>query len=179
MSLLIRNGLIVTMNDRFDIVEGDLSIRDGRLAAIGTNLPGPHSKTIDARGGFILPGLIQTHIHLCQTLFRGYADDRPLMEWLRQRVWPMEAAHTPSTLRAAARLAATELLTTGTTSVLTMETVHDTEAVCEAVAESAPFDAEVVGQLALAGLPLAALDELDDGHVPAPGPASRHDSEGG
>jgi 5-methylthioadenosine/S-adenosylhomocysteine deaminase len=136
MSLLIRNGLIVTMNDRFDIVDGDVSIENGRIAAIGPNLSARQAKTIDARGGFILPGLIQTHIHLCQTLFRGYADDRPLMDWLQQRVWPMEAAHTPATLRAAARLAATELLTTGTTAVLTMETVHDTDAVCEAVAES-------------------------------------------
>jgi 5-methylthioadenosine/S-adenosylhomocysteine deaminase len=135
-SLLIRNGLIVTMNDRFDIVDGDVSIQDGRIAAIGSNLPGRHAKTIDARGGFILPGLIQTHVHLCQTLFRGYADDRPLMDWLRQRVWPMEAAHTAATLRAAARLATTELLMTGTTAVLTMETVHDTDAVVEAVAAS-------------------------------------------
>jgi len=136
MSLLIRNGLILTMNDRFDIVEGDVSIENGRIAAIGSNLLGRHAKTIDAGGGFILPGLIQTHIHLCQTLFRGYADDRPLMDWLQQRVWPMEAAHTAATLRAAARLATTELLTTGTTAVLTMETVHDTDAVFEAVAES-------------------------------------------
>jgi 5-methylthioadenosine/S-adenosylhomocysteine deaminase len=136
LSLLIRNGLIVTMNDRLDIVDGDVSIQDGHIAAIGANLPGSHTKTIDARGGFILPGLIQTHIHLCQTLFRGYADDRPLMDWLRQRVWPMEAAHTASTLRTSARLATTELLTTGTTAVLTMETVHDTDAVLEAVAES-------------------------------------------
>lgn len=136
MSLLIRNGLILTMNDRFDIVEGDVSIENGRIAAIGSNLLGRHAKTIDAGGGFILPGLIQTHIHLCQTLFRGYADDRPLMDWLQQRVWPLEAAHTAATLRAAARLATTELLTTGTTAVLTMETVHDTDAVFEAVAES-------------------------------------------
>src|SRR5437773_10644005 len=117
------------MNDAFDIVEGDVSIRGGRIAAIGTNVAGPHSKTIDARGGFVLPGLIQTHVHLCQTLFRGYADDLPLMEWLRKRVWPMEAAHTPDTLRAAARLATIELLASGTTSVLTMETVHDTDVV--------------------------------------------------
>ena len=79
--------------------------------------------SIDARGGYVLPGFIQTHIHLCQTLFRGYADDLPLMDWLRTRVWPMEAAHTPATLRAAARLATTELLSSGTTAVLTMETV--------------------------------------------------------
>src|SRR6185436_3057576 len=136
MSLLIRSGTVVTMNDRFDIVEGDVSIRDGRIAAIGSGIGGPHDRVIDAGGGYVLPGLIQTHIHLCQTLFRGYADDLPLMDWLRTRVWPMEAAHTPETLRAAARLATTELLSIGTTTVLTMETVHDTDVVFEAVAES-------------------------------------------
>ena len=104
---------------------------DRRRASTGRTIA-----SIDARGGYVLPGFIQTHIHLCQTLFRGYADDLPLMDWLRTRVWPMEAAHTPATLRAAARLAATELLCSGTTAVLTMETVHDTDAVFEAVAES-------------------------------------------
>ena len=83
------------MNDRFDIVEGDVSIEDGRIAAIGSVDLDDHDHTIDARGGYVLPGFIQTHIHLCQTLFRGYADDLPLMDWLRRRVWPMEAAHTP------------------------------------------------------------------------------------
>jgi len=136
MSLLLRNGLILTINDRLDVVDGDVSIRGGRIAAIGANLSGPHDRTIDARGGYILPGFIQTHIHLCQTLFRGYADDLRLMDWLRTRVWPMEAAHTSRTLRAAARLATTELLASGTTAVLTMETVHETDAVFEAVGES-------------------------------------------
>jgi 5-methylthioadenosine/S-adenosylhomocysteine deaminase len=135
-SLLIRSGVVVTMNDRFDIVEGDVSIRDGRIAAIGANITTPHDTVVDARGGYVLPGLIQTHIHLCQTLFRGYADDLRLMDWLRTRIWPMEAAHTPATLRAATRLATTELLSSGTTAVLTMETVHDTDVVFEAVAES-------------------------------------------
>jgi 5-methylthioadenosine/S-adenosylhomocysteine deaminase len=135
-SLLIRGGTIVTMNDRFDVLEADVSIRDGRIAAIGSDLAGPHDHTIDAGGGWVLPGFVQTHLHLCQTIFRGYADDLPLMAWLRQRVWPMEAAHTPETLRASTRLAAVELLATGTTAVLTMETVHDTDAVFEAVAET-------------------------------------------
>src|SRR5881397_4042850 len=136
MSLLIRGGQIVTLNDRHDIIDGDVSIKDGRIAAIGSNIAERHDKVIDAAGGYILPGFIQTHIHLCQTLFRGFADDLPLMDWLRTRIWPMEAAHTPATLRAAARLAATELLSSGTTAVLTMETVHDTDVVFEAVAES-------------------------------------------
>jgi 5-methylthioadenosine/S-adenosylhomocysteine deaminase len=135
-SLLIRGGIIVTMNDRLDVVEGDVSIRDGRIDGVGSGYFGYHEKTINARGGFVLPGFVQTHVHLCQTLFRGYADDLPLMDWLRRRVWPMEAAHTPRTLRAAARLATTELLSAGTTTVLTMETVHDTDVVFETVADS-------------------------------------------
>src|SRR5204863_7177769 len=56
--------------------------------------------------------------------------------WSGTRVWPMEAVHTPATLRAATWLATTELLSSGTTAVLTMETVHDTDTVFEAVAES-------------------------------------------
>ncbi len=136
MSLLIRGGLVVTMNDAFEVLEGDVSIRDGRIAAIASNIIAPHDRVVDARGGYVLPGLIQTHIHLCQTLFRGFADDLPLMDWLRKRVWPMEAAHTPASLRAATRLATTELLCSGTTTVLTMETVHDTDVVFETVAES-------------------------------------------
>jgi 5-methylthioadenosine/S-adenosylhomocysteine deaminase len=135
-TLVIRNGVVVTMNDRFDVLAGDVSIRDGRIARIGSDISEPHDRSLDARGGYILPGLIQTHVHLCQTLFRGAADDLPLMEWLRQRVWPMEAAHTPRSLRAAARLAITELLAGGTTTVLTMETVHDTDVVFEEVAAS-------------------------------------------
>jgi 5-methylthioadenosine/S-adenosylhomocysteine deaminase len=58
----------------------------------------------------------------------------PLLEWLRRRVWPLEAAHTPSTLRASTLLAASELLLSGTTTVLTMETVHDTDVVFETLA---------------------------------------------
>jgi cytosine/adenosine deaminase-related metal-dependent hydrolase len=126
------------MNDGLDIVEGDVSVRDGRILAVGPDLSSlpPHDRTIDARGGFVLPGFIQTPIHLCQTLFRGFADDLRLMDWLRTRVWPMEAAHTPATLRAASRLATTELLCSGTTAVLTMETVHDTDVVFDAVRDS-------------------------------------------
>jgi 5-methylthioadenosine/S-adenosylhomocysteine deaminase len=130
---LIRNATIVTMNDALDIVHGSVSVRDGRIASVGPEPEGAHDTVIDAGGAYLLPGFIQTHVHLCQTLFRGYADDMPLLEWLRRRVWPMEAAHTPQTLRASARLAAAELLLSGTTTALTMETVHDTDVVFEAL----------------------------------------------
>jgi 5-methylthioadenosine/S-adenosylhomocysteine deaminase len=122
------------MNDAFEVIEGDVLVRDGRITQIG-NIPADAivDRTIEGRGSYLLPGFIQTHIHLCQTLFRGYADDLALLDWLKTRVWPMEAAHTPASLAAAARQAAAELLRSGTTTALTMETVHDTDAVFEAL----------------------------------------------
>ena len=133
-TVLIRDGTIVTMNDAMDVVTGDVWVRDGRIAAIGTAPPeAGRASAIDAEGGIVLPGFVQTHVHLCQTLFRGLADDLPLLAWLRQRVWPLEAAHDEDTLATAARLAAAELLLGGTTSVLTMETVHGTDAVFDAL----------------------------------------------
>jgi 5-methylthioadenosine/S-adenosylhomocysteine deaminase len=134
MSLLVRNAVLLTMNDALDVIEGDVLVREGRIEAIGSFSDDRAERVVNAGGGYVLPGFIQTHVHLCQTLFRGYADDLPLLEWLKQRIWPMEAAHTPASLATAARLAAAELLLGGTTTVLTMETVHDTDAVFEALA---------------------------------------------
>jgi 5-methylthioadenosine/S-adenosylhomocysteine deaminase len=133
MSLLLRNATIVTMNDSMDVVSGDVFVEGGRIAAVGEVGDVPAARVINTGGGYLLPGFIQTHIHLCQTLFRGYADDLALLDWLRLRIWPLEAAHTPASLAASARLAAAELLLGGTTTVLTMETVHDTDAVFAAL----------------------------------------------
>ena len=154
-STLIRNATIVTMNDRLEILEGAVGVREGRIVSVGAEPEGPWDSTIDARGAYLLPGFIQTHIHLCQTLFRGYADDMPLLDWLRRCVWPMEAAHNGSTLRASTRLAASELLLSGTTTVLTMETVHDTDVVFETLAD--------IGMRAVVG---KCMMDSDDG-VPA------------
>ena len=122
------------MNDALDVLSGDVLVQGGRIVAVGDVGDVTAERVINAAGDILLPGLIQTHVHLCQTLFRGYADDLALLDWLKQRIWPMEAAHTPRSLAAAARLAAVELLLGGTTTVLTMETVHDTDAVFEALA---------------------------------------------
>src|SRR3954468_5644458 len=136
-AVIIRNATIVTMNDRLDILDGDVLVRAGRIVSVGENVqPRGDARAIDAAGGYLLPGFVQTHVHLCQTLFRGSADDMPLLEWLKRRVWPMESAHTPATLRASARLAVAELLLSGTTSVLTMETVHDTDVVFETLVDT-------------------------------------------
>lgn len=134
-SILITNGTILTMDDRDSIVQGDLLIRDGRLTSLGQT--GETADiTIDAGGCAVLPGFVQTHIHLCQTLFRGAADDLPLLDWLKKRVWPMEAAHSPDSVRASARLGIAELIKGGTTCALTMETVNHTEEVFKVVEES-------------------------------------------
>lgn len=122
------------MNDAREVVPGDVWIEGNRIASVGRAPEGSRADvTIDAEGGIVMPGFIQTHIHLCQTLFRGSADDRPLLAWLRERIWPLEAAHDDVTIAAAARLAAAELVLGGTTCALTMETVHGTDAVFDAL----------------------------------------------
>ena len=135
MTTLIRNATILTMNDHLDIVEGAVAVSGGRIVSVGAEPPSACDHVVNAGGAYLLPGFIQTHVHLCQTLFRSYADDMPLLEWLRRLIWPMEAAHSPSTLRASTRLAACDLLLSGTTTALTMETVHDTDVVFETLAD--------------------------------------------
>ena len=135
-SILIKGGTIVTMDQNNSIVSGDLFIREGRIAEIGKRIGSDAAETIDATDCVVLPGFVQTHIHLCQTLFRGAADDLALIDWLKKRVWPMEAAHTKESIRASARLGIAELIKGGTTCALTMETVRHTEEVLRVVEES-------------------------------------------
>src|SRR5437016_1273562 len=134
-SLLIKDGTIVTMDISDSIRRGDLLIRDGRITEIAEGIKADADETIHARGCAVLPGFVQTHIHLCQTLFRGAADDLALIDWLKKRVWPMEAAHTPESIRASAQLGVAELIKGGTTCALTMETVRHTEEVLRVVEE--------------------------------------------
>jgi 5-methylthioadenosine/S-adenosylhomocysteine deaminase len=134
-SILIKNGTLVTMDPANTIVRADLLIIDERIAEIGGT--GQTADTvIDASGCAVIPGFVQTHIHLCQTIFRGAADDLALIDWLKQRVWPMEAAHSPSSIKASARLGIAELIKGGTTCALTMETVNHTREVFKVVEES-------------------------------------------
>jgi cytosine/adenosine deaminase-related metal-dependent hydrolase len=97
---------------------------------------GRAQRSIDASGMVIVPGLVQAHIHLCQTLFRGLAEDKPLLAWLRERIWPLEASHDPDSMRASARVGIAELLLGGTTSILDMGTVHHTDTLFETARET-------------------------------------------
>jgi 5-methylthioadenosine/S-adenosylhomocysteine deaminase len=134
-SILIKNGTLVTVDPSNRIVRGDLLIAHGRIVALG-NSEQDADVVIDASECAVIPGFVQTHIHLCQTLFRGAADDLALIDWLKQRVWPMEAAHTPASIAASARLGIAELIKGGTTCALTMETVNHTGEVFKAVEET-------------------------------------------
>jgi 5-methylthioadenosine/S-adenosylhomocysteine deaminase len=140
MAVLIKDATIITLEDANRVFEGSVAIDRGRIVAVEPSATASFDiafdDVIDGRGCALLPGFIQTHIHLCQTLFRGAADDLELIDWLKQRVWPMEAAHTPESLYASARLGVAELIKGGTTCALTMETVNHTESVFRAVEES-------------------------------------------
>ena len=118
------------------IVDADVLVRDGKIAAVGRTVGRAGGTTvIDCKGLIVLPGLIQAHIHLCQTLFRGLADDLTLEAWLARRIWPLEAAHTKESVYWSAMLGAAELLLGGTTAILDMETVRHTGAAFEALEE--------------------------------------------
>ena len=136
--IVIRGARIVTLDAQNRILDGDVTIVKGRISAIEphSSRSSDASEVIEAQGKVLLPGFVQTHIHLCQTLFRGSADDLSLIDWLKTRIWPMEAAHTPNSIRASAQLGVAELIRGGTTCALTMETVHHTQSVLEVIAES-------------------------------------------
>src|SRR6266849_4604774 len=137
-SLLIKGATVITLDDENHVFEGDVFVEHGRIGALGSALTGSEyrGEVIAARGRVLLPGFVQTHIHLCQTLFRGAADDLALIDWLTKKIWPMEAAHTAESIYASARLGIAELIRGGTTCALTMETVRHTEEVLRVVDES-------------------------------------------
>ena len=84
----------------------------------------------------LIPGFIQTHIHLCQTLFRGLADDLELLDWLQQKIFPFESAHNSGSLRLSAQLGINELVQSGTTTVLDMGTLNYQEVIFEELINS-------------------------------------------
>lgn len=128
---------IVTMNDANDVVFGDVLVEDGKILAVG-KAPGVRAsdEKIECAGQIAIPGLVQAHIHLTQTLYRNRADDLELLEWLRQKIWPYEAAHDEKTSLASARLGLAEVIEGGTTAILDMGTVRHHDEVFRAAQES-------------------------------------------
>lgn len=122
--MLVTNGHVLTMDEDFTVVpEGAVAISDGRIAAVGRMAQAARARAgtiIDAKGGIVLPGFVNTHCHAAMVLFRGLADDRPLDGFLKT-VWAAEAAHVaPETVRAGAVLGLAEMALGGVTHVVDM-----------------------------------------------------------
>ena len=132
--VILRGGVILTIDPDAHVADGDVAARDGRLVQVGgTYTPQTNDyEIIDARGRVVMPGLVQSHVHMCQTLARGRADGLELLDWLGRVVWPYEAALEHDDVAASARLSCVELLSGGTTAILDMGTVRHTDALFEA-----------------------------------------------
>lgn len=118
--LLVRAEIIVTQDSERTIIrDGGMAIAGGRISAVGPWCELEQNwncgRLLDLGPAMVLPGLVNTHTHNAMTLFRGLADDLPLMEWLENHIFPVEQHHTPETVRLGARLACAEYIRTGTT----------------------------------------------------------------
>lgn len=141
MTEVLHPGVIVTCNSSFDILTGHAVVVEGIY--IKEIIPSGRAEAVYTEARHIYkpdmvmtPGFIQTHIHLCQTLFRGLADDLELLDWLQLRIFPYENAHSASSLRASVRLGIDELLRGGTTTLLDMGTLRHTEVIFDELASS-------------------------------------------
>jgi cytosine/adenosine deaminase-related metal-dependent hydrolase len=127
-SVLIEDGIVITMDPRRRIIQGgSVAVEDGRIVEVGESAPIRRRHKADlrisAKGMAVIPGLIDTHVHLAQGLLRGCADDLSLVDWLRKRVWPLQASFTEADGRVSAELSLLEMLKSGTTSFVGVDVV--------------------------------------------------------
>lgn len=119
--IIIKNAYVLTMDpDLGDLKSGVVVIEDGRITEIGENTKESAETVIDAKHSVVMPGLVNTHTHAAMTLFRGYADDIQLAEWLERRIWPAEAKLTAEDVYKGSLLACLEMIKSGTTSFADM-----------------------------------------------------------
>ncbi len=108
-------GLAVS-NARLGGLATGLRCEEGEIVDLGPDVePQPDDEAIDAGGMALLPGLVNAHTHAAMTLFRGYADDLPLMQWLTDHIWPVEKRMDDDDVYWGTRLACVEMIRTGTT----------------------------------------------------------------
>jgi cytosine/adenosine deaminase-related metal-dependent hydrolase len=133
-ALVIRDGLVLPMVSEGEFFEGELRIRDGLISAVteGSTDTENAARILDASGAAVLPGFIQGHVHVVQSLLRHQADGLELLDWLRLRTWPYEAALDGDGVETAAELGIVELLCGGTTTAVDFGTTHDHERVFRA-----------------------------------------------
>lgn len=133
MSILIRNGYVI-YGENLKVVRADVLIEGSRIVEVKRGINESAGTVVDATGKVVSPGFINLHTHSPMGLFRGLADDLPLMEWLEKHIWPREAKLTREHIKVGAYLGALEMIKTGTTAFLDMYFKMD--AVAEAVLES-------------------------------------------
>jgi cytosine/adenosine deaminase-related metal-dependent hydrolase len=137
MAILLHGGTLLPMVDGARPTSADILVSGARIGQIGADLQTPpDTEVVDCSGCYLMPGLVQTHVHLVQTMFRGFAEDLGLLEWLRRFIWPLEAAHDEASVRACVRLGLGELITTGTTTILDMGTTRWGDVVAEELVRS-------------------------------------------
>lgn len=130
-TLLVTGGRVVTMDPELGILEdGAVAVQNDRIVAVGPSgeltATYPDARRLSAEGGVVLPGLVNVHTHVPMTLFRGMADDLPLMRWLQEVIFPAEAKHVDEGLvRAGTRLACLEMILGGTTTFVDMYYYED------------------------------------------------------
>jgi cytosine/adenosine deaminase-related metal-dependent hydrolase len=127
--MLFKNATIVTMNATRDIIsDGAIAIKGNRIVSVDKTaalLPMyGDDEVIDVQGKLIIPGLIDTHVHLAQALIRGCADDMSLIQWLCERVWVLQGNFTTDDGYVSARLCIAEMLKSGTTTFLESMLAH-------------------------------------------------------
>jgi 5-methylthioadenosine/S-adenosylhomocysteine deaminase len=127
--LLITNGIVMTMDRRARVIEnGAVVVCGDTIRAVGpaSEVASIAAKeTIDAQGGIIMPGLVNTHTHAAMTLFRGLADDLPLIDWLNDHIFPAEALLDPDKVHAGTLLGCAEMILSGTTCFCDMYLFED------------------------------------------------------
>ena len=133
MSILIRNGYVI-YGENLEVVKADVLIEGNRIVEVKKGINESAETVIDATGKVVSPGFVNLHTHSPMGLFRGLADDLPLMEWLEKHIWPREAKLTREHIKAGAYLGALEMIKTGTTTFLDM--YFQMDAVAEAVLDS-------------------------------------------
>lgn len=133
MSVLIRNGYVI-YGENLEVVRADVLVDGNRIVEVKKGINEAADTVIDATGKVVSPGFINLHTHSPMGLFRGLADDLPLMDWLQNHIWPREAKLTREYTKAGAYLGALEMIKTGTTTFLDMYFFMD--AVAEVVEES-------------------------------------------
>ncbi|ADI73686.1 amidohydrolase [Methanohalobium evestigatum Z-7303] len=117
--IIIKNGYILTM-DSYELTQGVVVIENGTITEVAESTEQDADQIIDAKGSVVMPGFVNTHTHTGMTLLRGYADDFPLDEWLKNYIWPVEDRLTDEDAYIGTKLACLEMIKSGTTSFADM-----------------------------------------------------------